>query len=138
MNLGAPEILLILVVALLVFGPHRLPEIGRQVGGAMRELRRMQDSVKSEIQSVINEPQPTYEKPKSAEIAATETTASALGPPTPAAEALEAPESSDAPEPTTPSSSVADTGADEPDHTDPTSLDHDPSPGFDGPSGSFR
>ena len=33
MNLGAPEILVILVVALLVFGPHKLPEIGRQVGG---------------------------------------------------------------------------------------------------------
>ena len=46
MNLGAPEILVILVVALLVFGPHKLPEIGRQVGGAMRELRKMQDSVK--------------------------------------------------------------------------------------------
>ena len=55
MNLGAPEILVILVVALLVFGPHRLPEIGRQVGGAMRELRKMQDSVKSEINAVMRE-----------------------------------------------------------------------------------
>ena len=53
MNLGAPEILVILVVALLVFGPHRLPEIGRQVGGAMRELRKMQDSVKSELNAVM-------------------------------------------------------------------------------------
>ena len=55
MNLGAPEILVILVVALLVFGPHKLPEIGRQVGGAMRELRKMQDSVKQELQTVMNE-----------------------------------------------------------------------------------
>ena len=46
MNLGPAEILVILVVALLVFGPQRLPEVGRQVGGAMRELRKMQDSVK--------------------------------------------------------------------------------------------
>ena len=50
MNLGAAEILVICVVALLVFGPQRLPEIARQVGGAMRELRKMQDSVKSELQ----------------------------------------------------------------------------------------
>ena len=61
MNLGAPEILVILVVALLVFGPHRLPEIGRQVGGAMRELRKMQDSVKSELQSVMQDDAPSYD-----------------------------------------------------------------------------
>ena len=63
MNLGAPEILVILVVALLVFGPHKLPEIGRQVGGAMRELRKMQDSVKQELHTVMNEDQPRYDKP---------------------------------------------------------------------------
>ena len=49
MSLGPAEILVILVVALLVFGPHRLPEIARQVGGAMRELRKMQDTVRSEL-----------------------------------------------------------------------------------------
>jgi sec-independent protein translocase protein TatA len=65
MNLGAPEILLILVVALLVFGPQKLPEIGRQVGGAMRELRRMQDSVKSELQTAMQEDAPVYDKPVS-------------------------------------------------------------------------
>jgi TatA/E family protein of Tat protein translocase len=52
-NLGAPEILVILVVALIVFGPKRLPEVGRQVGAAMRELRRMQDSVRAEIDTVM-------------------------------------------------------------------------------------
>jgi sec-independent protein translocase protein TatA len=52
-NLGAPEILVILVVALVVFGPKRLPEVGRQVGAAMRELRRMQDSVRAEIDTVM-------------------------------------------------------------------------------------
>ena len=71
MNLGAPEILVILVVALLVFGPHKLPEIGRQVGGAMRELRKMQDSVKQELQTVMNEEQPRYDKPVSAALPTT-------------------------------------------------------------------
>jgi TatA/E family protein of Tat protein translocase len=54
MNLGPLEILVILVVALIVFGPKRLPEVGRQVGAAMRELRRMQDTVKSEINTVMH------------------------------------------------------------------------------------
>jgi len=39
--LGYQEIIIILVIALLVFGPAKLPEIGRQVGGALRELRKM-------------------------------------------------------------------------------------------------
>jgi sec-independent protein translocase protein TatA len=35
-----PEIVLLLVVALLVFGPKRLPEIGRQVGKGLREFKQ--------------------------------------------------------------------------------------------------
>ena len=54
MNLGPAEILVILFVALVVFGPKRLPDVARQVGAAMRELRRMQDSVKAELDTVIN------------------------------------------------------------------------------------
>ena len=54
MNLGPGEILVVLLVALIVFGPKRLPEIGRQVGSAMRELRKMQDSVKSELDQVLH------------------------------------------------------------------------------------
>jgi sec-independent protein translocase protein TatA len=58
-NLGPAEILVILVIALLVFGPQRLPEIGRQVGGALREVRKVQSSVRSEISSALQEPAPT-------------------------------------------------------------------------------
>jgi Tat protein translocase TatB subunit len=54
MNIGPLEILVILVVALVVFGPKRLPEVGRQVGSAMRELRRMQDTVRAELDTVIH------------------------------------------------------------------------------------
>ena len=43
--LGTQEIIIILVVALLVFGPQKLPEIGRQVGSALRELNRMRGDV---------------------------------------------------------------------------------------------
>ena len=36
---GLPELLIVLVVILLVFGPKRLPGIGRQLGGGMREFK---------------------------------------------------------------------------------------------------
>lgn len=117
MNLGAPEILVILVVALLVFGPHKLPEIGRQVGGAMRELRKMQDSVKQELQTVMNEDQPRYDKPVSAALPAT----------------------LDTPAATTPEIEAATSMIEEPDHTDQPVPPPPPEPdkGFEGPSGSF-
>lgn len=43
--LGTQEIVVILVIALIVFGPQKLPEIGRQIGTAMRELRKMSGDV---------------------------------------------------------------------------------------------
>lgn len=54
MSVGPPEILVILIVALVVFGPKRLPEVGRQVGAAVRELRRMQDTVRGELDMVLH------------------------------------------------------------------------------------
>jgi len=69
MSLGPEKIILILVVALIVFGPQRLPEIARQVGAAVRELRRMQDTVRGELDQVLH---PDYSAPNvgaSAEIA---------------------------------------------------------------------
>ena len=38
-NIGAPEIIVILVIALVVLGPKRLPEVGRSVGRGMREFK---------------------------------------------------------------------------------------------------
>jgi sec-independent protein translocase protein TatA len=38
-NIGAPEIILLLLVALLLFGAKRLPEIGRSLGTGMREFK---------------------------------------------------------------------------------------------------
>lgn len=39
-DIGVPELLLILVVVLLLFGPSRLPEVGAALGAAMRALRQ--------------------------------------------------------------------------------------------------
>lgn len=39
-NIGAPEMILILVIALIVFGPGKLPEIGGAIGKGIREFRK--------------------------------------------------------------------------------------------------
>lgn len=52
MNLGAGEILLLAVFVLILFGPKRLPEIGRQVGRALGELRRMSREFEDEVRDV--------------------------------------------------------------------------------------
>lgn len=48
-SLGLPEILFILVLALLVFGPKRLPEMGRKIGRALGEFRRATGDLKRSI-----------------------------------------------------------------------------------------
>jgi sec-independent protein translocase protein TatA len=63
MSVGPAEILIILVVALLVFGPQRLPEVARQVGSAMRELRKMQDTVRGELDMVLHPEHGTSSSP---------------------------------------------------------------------------
>lgn len=46
LNIGPQELLLVLIVALLVVGPQRLPELSRQIGKGLREFRKVQDDVK--------------------------------------------------------------------------------------------
>ncbi|MBP6823088.1 MAG: twin-arginine translocase TatA/TatE family subunit [Acidobacteria bacterium] len=46
MGLGMPEVILILVVALIVFGPRKLPELGKTLGQAMSQFRRASDDFK--------------------------------------------------------------------------------------------
>ncbi|MBF6595936.1 MAG: twin-arginine translocase TatA/TatE family subunit [Thermaceae bacterium] len=52
MNLGMPEILIILVVALLLFGPKKLPELGRGLGQSIREFRKGAQSIRDELEQV--------------------------------------------------------------------------------------
>lgn len=59
MSLGFPEIVVILLIALLVFGPGKLPEIGRMLGRTLRELRRASSEFTSSIQSLGSEEEDT-------------------------------------------------------------------------------
>ncbi len=53
-DLGAPELLIVLVVALLVLGPTRLPKVARSLGEAAREFRRGHDN--SVVEAEAREP----------------------------------------------------------------------------------
>ena len=52
-TLGGPELFLIFVVALIVFGPRKLPEIGKSLGRMMGEFRRASNEFKSTIESEV-------------------------------------------------------------------------------------
>jgi TatA/E family protein of Tat protein translocase len=52
-NLGPFELVAIFVVALLVFGPDKLPEMGRQVGKAFKEFRKFQESMQGQVRDVL-------------------------------------------------------------------------------------
>jgi sec-independent protein translocase protein TatA len=54
-NIGPLELMVILVIALLVVGPRRLPEVGRSIGRGIREFRKAQEEVHKTIQSALNE-----------------------------------------------------------------------------------
>ena len=53
-NLGFPEIMIILVVALLVFGPKKLPDLGRSLGNGIREFRKGTQGLKAELDGSMN------------------------------------------------------------------------------------
>lgn len=53
-SLGPMEILVVLIVALLIFGPTKLPEVVRQAAKALRELNSFREQVMGEINDVIN------------------------------------------------------------------------------------
>ena len=57
-SLGIGEILVILIVALIVFGPRRLPEMGRSIGKSMREFRQAAADLRAEIESDLDDEPP--------------------------------------------------------------------------------
>ncbi|MDD8024979.1 MAG: TatA/E family twin arginine-targeting protein translocase [Acidobacteriota bacterium] len=52
-NIGMSEMMIIMVIALLVFGPKKLPEIGRSIGKAMREFKKSTEEIKDRFEEQI-------------------------------------------------------------------------------------
>jgi TatA/E family protein of Tat protein translocase len=53
LGIGFPEMLLIMAIALLVFGPKKLPEIGKSLGKAIREFKRSSDELKERFEEEV-------------------------------------------------------------------------------------
>ena len=54
---GLPEVTVILILALLIFGPKKLPELGKQLGKTLKSLKKASNEFQNEIDQVINEPE---------------------------------------------------------------------------------
>lgn len=53
-SIGLPELIVIFIIALLVFGPKKLPEVGKSVGKAIREFKKASDELRSKVEEEIN------------------------------------------------------------------------------------
>jgi sec-independent protein translocase protein TatA len=54
-SIGAPELIVIFIVALLVFGPKKLPELGRALGRGMNEFRKATNELKVTLEREVAE-----------------------------------------------------------------------------------
>ncbi|HEU0285844.1 MAG TPA: sec-independent translocase [Nocardioidaceae bacterium] len=54
-GMGWPEIMVILIVGVMVFGPDKLPDMARQAGSFLRGVRRMMDDAKEDLSQELGE-----------------------------------------------------------------------------------
>src|SRR5688572_23636498 len=62
-GIGMSEMIIILAVALLVFGPEKLPQIAKSISKGLRDLRRASDDLRSSVQMSMDDDEPVM-KPK--------------------------------------------------------------------------
>jgi sec-independent protein translocase protein TatA len=60
--IGWPEIIIILIIALLLFGAKRLPEIGKSMGKAIKEFKKSFKDVTDELDSDLDSPEEEEKK----------------------------------------------------------------------------
>lgn len=65
-DLGFPEIIALLLLALVLFGPKQLPQLGRGLGEALREFRKGTSGLSQDLERTLNEPAKpeTHAEPK--------------------------------------------------------------------------
>jgi TatA/E family protein of Tat protein translocase len=75
-SIGMPELIIIFVIALIIFGPRKLPELGRSLGKSLAEFKRASNELKSTLEEEIRleEQRTTFEASKAANAAPAETT----------------------------------------------------------------
>lgn len=92
-NIGAPELIIILVIALLILGPGKLPEVGASIGKSIREFRKASSDLSDSV-NVSVDTSPLPPAPPAPTTAATppapEVPAAPVAPAPPAAQAASA------------------------------------------------
>jgi sec-independent protein translocase protein TatA len=81
-SIGMPEMLIILVIALIIFGPRKLPELGRSLGKSLAEFKRASNELKNTLEEEIrlDEQRTAQEATKPKDDDATSSTAEPSGP----------------------------------------------------------
>ena len=82
-GIGGPELVFIFILALLIFGPKKLPQIGRTIGKGMAEFRRASTELQRAVNSELDEPpaQPAWRAAAQAQAAQPATAALTGAPP---------------------------------------------------------
>ena len=52
-SIGMPELIIIFVIALIIFGPRKLPELGRSLGKSLSEFKRASNELRSTLEEEI-------------------------------------------------------------------------------------
>ena len=70
-SIGMPELIIIFVIALVIFGPRKLPELGRSLGKSLSEFKRASNELKSTLEEEIrlDEQRTTLEASKTPPVA---------------------------------------------------------------------
>jgi len=72
-SIGMPELIIIFVIALIIFGPRKLPELGRSLGKSLAEFKRASNELKNTLEEEIrlDEQRASVEAAKAKEASAT-------------------------------------------------------------------
>jgi len=75
-SIGMPELIIIFVIALIIFGPRKLPELGRSLGKSLAEFKKASNELKSTLEEEIRleEQRSTLEESKATRATATAST----------------------------------------------------------------
>ena len=86
-SIGMPELIIIFVIALIIFGPRKLPELGRSLGKSLAEFKKASNELKSTLEEEIRleEQRTSFEASKAANAAPAAGAAAAVTPEEPTA-----------------------------------------------------
>ncbi len=86
-GLGIPELMVIFVIALIVFGPRKLPELGKSIGRAMAEFKKASEEFQESVRSEMKEVEKTADLDQVKKLGTIDLSAYATPEPAPQAEA---------------------------------------------------